>query len=69
MFCKTRGCNYKFYEWYNTTILLEFIKSLKHKYEYEDDVVTWFQLDGEAKQIEIYEKKQSSKNYKIIVLL
>ena len=55
VFSKTRCANLKFYQWFNTTILLEFIKDLKAFRNLPFESITWFQLDGEAIQIECYQ--------------
>ena len=40
VFCKSRACNYKFYDWFNSTILFNFIDSIKKRYDYADGTVT-----------------------------
>ena len=56
VFCNSRSCNLEFYKWFNETVLVEFINDLKISSGggSNDDNITWFQLDGEMKQIEIY---------------
>lgn len=54
VFAKTRCVNVKFYEWYNTAVLVQFIINIKAHRNLSNDSVAWFQLDGEAVQIECY---------------
>jgi len=58
IFSKTRCANVKFYKWFNTTILIEFIKDLKALRNLPFESMTWFQLDGEAVQIECYQSSE-----------
>jgi hypothetical protein len=58
VFSKTRSVNLKFYLWFNNTILVQFIKELKTLRNLGLDSLTWFQLDGEAQQIECYQSPE-----------
>lgn len=33
VFCKTRGCNLKFYEWYVETFLIPFVKGIRARHK------------------------------------
>jgi hypothetical protein len=61
VFCQSRSCNLNFYKWFNENVLTEFIIELKDSENLSKDAVTWFQLDGEGKQIEIYKDSTFSK--------
>ena len=54
IFCHTRCGNEKMYEFLNTTIITEFVLSLRQRYEIATGPVAWLTLDGEAKQIDVY---------------
>mmetsp|Transcript_32984 Transcript_32984/g.45233 ORF Transcript_32984/g.45233 Transcript_32984/m.45233 type:complete len:589 (-) Transcript_32984:104-1870(-) len=54
VFTKTRCANAKFYEWFNSTVLVSFVSDLRRLRNLPDDSMAWFQLDGEAIQIECY---------------
>lgn len=54
VFCKSRGCNKAFYQWYNKTVLIPFIQELRNKYELSDEDMAFVCCDGETIQIEAY---------------
>jgi len=57
VFLPTRGCNKAFYEWLNKSILIPFVVAIKSTLGEEyANYVTWFQLDGEPIQINVYEQ-------------
>jgi len=58
IFAKTRCANVKFYEWFNKTILTQFIAEIKAFRNLPIHALTWFQLDGEAIQIECYQSPE-----------
>jgi hypothetical protein len=55
VFCKTRCANNTFYKWLNDSILIPMITAQKTLHGDRDDAITWFQLDGEPVQINVYE--------------
>jgi hypothetical protein len=57
VFCKTRCCNKKFFRWINEKIIFKEIEDRKKVYQLADDALTWFQLDGEPIQIEVYKEE------------
>jgi hypothetical protein len=54
IFCKTRCCNVKFFEWLNGVYLFEELQLKKSIHGLGDNDMTWFQLDGEPVQIKVY---------------
>jgi hypothetical protein len=63
VFTKTRAANTKFYKWMNEKVLFPFISDLRKAFA--TDIAeggyceeAWFQLDGEAIQIDIYKSQQ-----------
>lgn len=58
VFCKTRGCNKAFFNWYQSEIVQKTIVGLRKIYSNENennfDEIAWFQLDGEPIQIECF---------------
>lgn len=54
VFCRTRGCNSNFYEWFNTVVLIPFVQLTRKTMGLPEDSQAWFQLDGEAVQIKPY---------------
>ena len=55
VFTKTRCANVKFYEWFNSIALVNFVLNLRQLRSLPEDSIAWFQLDGEAIQIECYQ--------------
>ena len=54
VFCKTRCCNGKFFRWLNDKIIFTCIQERKIVFDFDPATLTWFQLDGESVQIEVY---------------
>lgn len=54
VFCKSRCCNVRFYEWYNNEILIPFIKTQRKEHAEAAERPAWFILDGERIQINGY---------------
>jgi hypothetical protein len=54
VFCKTRVPPASFYQWYDREVLFKFFDNIRETYNISDDVVTWYQLDGEQNQVEGY---------------
>jgi hypothetical protein len=70
VFSNTRACNLRFYKWFNSYIVIPFINEIKGQYGLRGDDLSWYQLDGEAKQIECYKDEEMLNqlhNSKIIV--
>ena len=64
VFCKSRCCNINFFLWIiNETILFEAIRSRKEVFRLLPKSMTWFQLDGEPVQIEVYEDPAMLENF------
>jgi hypothetical protein len=49
---KTRCANVPFYRWFVETILVKYVQEMRRVYEIPLDSPAWFQLDGEAVQID-----------------
>jgi hypothetical protein len=58
VFCKTRCCNKKFFKWINEEIIFKQVEERKEVFGLPADSVTWFQLDGEPIQIEVYKEEE-----------
>lgn len=54
VFCHTRCCNTKFYDWLVRDVVVKFIDSLRSRYGIEDDGLAWLQCDGEKTQIDVF---------------
>ncbi len=54
VFCKTRCCNELFYVWYLQCIVIAWAITNCQKHNLGADALCWFQLDGEAVQIECF---------------
>jgi hypothetical protein len=54
VFCHDRSCNEQFYQWLNRTVIMPFIEKAREKYG-DFDSPALLLLDGEAKQIDIYD--------------
>ena len=53
-FCKTRKLNKELYEWMSSELLIEFINDIKQSQQLDDNLFTYFNLDGEDLQINVY---------------
>lgn len=61
VFCHTRQCNYRFYEWFNSIVLIPMVCEVKEFFAYEN-TTSWFQLDGEATQLECFYNREMLQN-------
>ena len=53
-FGKTICCSGKFFRWLNDEIIFTCIQERKIVFDFDPVTLTWFQLDGEPVQIEVY---------------
>lgn len=52
--CRDRSMNVAFYKWFIETLLIQFVEKQKRRNTLPVETLTFFQLDGEAKQIECF---------------
>ncbi len=58
VFCKTRCCNECFYQWYIQFIVVPWALLIRQTFNLGHDSLCWFQLDGEAVQIECFKSPE-----------
>lgn len=63
VFSKTRVPNKAFYQWFNQTIMIPFIRDIRSKYDISDDVAAYVTFDGEALQLSPYYNDNIIKDY------
>jgi CRISPR/Cas system-associated protein endoribonuclease Cas2 len=61
IFCHSRQCNIKFYEWFNNNVLIPMVCEVSVFFEYTN-LDSWFQLDGETTQLECFNNLQMLQN-------
>ena len=62
-FCQTRCCNAKFYRWFNSHILVEFIQQIKANEDLPLGAPFFMHCDGEHTQIDVYMTEECSKEF------
>lgn len=61
VFCHSRCGNQSFYEWFVQTIIVDFVKTLRNIFHYNESIEAFYQLDGEPIQIECFIKESIQK--------
>jgi hypothetical protein len=54
VFCKSRAGNLEFFKWINLHVVVPFVQNIKAMRGLTEPSLTWFVLDGEPAQIELY---------------
>jgi hypothetical protein len=57
VFCKSRGCDASFHEWFNIEYILPWIDKIRQFRGFEKDEPAMLQLDGEAVQINAFQNE------------
>ena len=52
VFCQSRVGNRAFFRWFVTSLLIPYVQAIRTYFDYAEDIMAWFQLDGEPIQIE-----------------
>ena len=54
VFCRTRCCNRRFFEWISIMCVVPFIRSTRIANRLPEDSPSYFQLEGELEQVSVY---------------